>query len=372
MQLVNDDVKFNPPEDKSITKTIKRTLKTAKLIDAFWERWIVHGLDMKDLCEVRNHLNTAEEWFSSWESLALKKIKIAKELEADGNLTKAEYAYRQASLYYNINYWLNPKKTEQKQNWYKLCLYYTSIADSLSKYKTIYKRLTVNNSFICSGRIRIPTNPKGCIVIINPIDSTKEELFKYEMDFVEAGYITLSFDGPGQGETFINNSVIGTRQKWEQMINHVIDYANEEFKGLPINLFGTSLGGSWVLYGSSHKSVSKSVAVSPAGNLEDLNMPSYFMDRMYCSCFVDDIDTRAMPKLNGADSKAPIMIFHGCKDMMVTTDVMNQLFDAIISEKQLIKYESEGHVCNNKLDEIRKLSLSWFDGDYEMMGSSII
>lgn len=368
MRVITEEVAFNPPEDKAILKTINRTLKTAKLIDGFWERWIVHGLDMKDLWEVRANLLSLDNWYSSWESLALKKIQNAKALEDEGNIKEAEYIYRQTALYYNISYWLNPKLNEQKLHWYKMSLHYIKKADTLSKVKTIYQAITLDHDLICSGRVRIPPNPIGCIVMITPIDSTKEELFTYEMEFVEAGFITLSFDGPGQGETFILNSVIGTRKRWEQMINQIIDYVNETFKELPIYLFGTSLGASWVVYGSSNKKVSKAVAVSPAGDLESLNMPGYFMDRMYCSCVVDDKKTRAMPKLNGADCIAPIVVFHGQKDMMVTNSVMYSLFETIHSEKKLIEYVNEGHVCNNKLKEIRDFAISWFKNESDING----
>jgi predicted esterase len=347
----------------SISKTISRTLKTAHLIDVFWERWLAHGLDKEDLEKVRDDIKSLEGWFQSWERLAEEKHNRAKKFEIEGQYKEAEYMYRQTALYYNLNYWIDPTYSEKKQYWYNKCLQFFLKADSLSEVKTIYKTISIDD-FYASGRIRIPSDAKGCIVIINPIDSSKEELFKYEKDFIEAGFATVSFDGPGQGETFILNGAIGTRIRWEKFINQLINETSETFPQLPIYLFGTSLGASWVLYGSSHPKVTKAVAVSPAVELEKMNVPTYFMERMNCSCIVEESE-RAIPKFNEINYRSPVLVFHGKKDMMVPNDEMYNLFRNLPVEKQLIEFQDEGHVCNNRLEEIRKISLMWFSGKHD-------
>jgi hypothetical protein len=348
----------------SVSNTINKTLRTAKLIDPFWDRWIVHGLEKNDLGRVREELVTIDQWYQSWDYLAKEKETMARELERQGLFEEAEYVYRQAALYYNLNYWIDPKNSEEKQDWYIKCLEFVHKADQLSNIRTIHRTLLIAESRH-SGRIRVPKNPKGCIIIVNPIDSSKEELFKYEMDFVKEGFITVSFDGPGQGETYTLNRVLATRSKWEAFMNLVIEYTKETFPGLPIHLFGTSLAASWVLYGSSHKYVSKAVAVSPAIELKKMNMPSYFMERLDYSCVLEENET-PIPKFNDIKYRSPIFIFHGKKDMMIPNAEMYNLFQKISTEKQIVEYEEEGHVCNNKLDEIRRLSLMWFLGKYHL------
>jgi predicted esterase len=350
---------------RTVSNTITRTLRTANLIDAFWERWLAHGLDETDLEKVRSNLETSEGWFQSWKELAEEKELIAKNLEKEGRIKEAEYTFRQTALYYNLNYWLNPMNGEEKCYWYNKCLYFMYKADLLSEIKTFYRTILIDDRHRCAGRIRIPSNPKGCIIIVNPIDSSKEELFKYEMEFVEDGFITISFDGPGQGETFLFHKVIGTRIRWEKFIHQVIDFTSNLFPDLPIYMFGISLGASWVLYGSSHKNVKKAVAVSPAVELEKMNMPSYFMQRMDCSCIVTE-EERAIPKFHEINYHSPILVFHGNKDMMVPNKVMYELFEKLKTEKKLIEYEDEGHCCNNKLDTIRRIALMWFSGEFDL------
>jgi hypothetical protein len=353
-----------------ISKTINRTLKTARLFDVFWERWIVHGLEAGDLEKARPHLNSLEEWQRTWANLAKDKEHFARELEVKQHYREAEKAYRQTALYYNLNYWIDPMYSRQKISWYKKCLQFMNKADSLSDITTTYKTVVLPDQSFCSGRIRVPENPAGVIIIVNPIDSSKEELYTYEMDFVQKGFITMSFDGPGQGETFLLNDVTGTRVRWESFIHHVIDFAKGIYPDLPIHLFGTSLAASWVLYGSSNKNVEKAVAVSPAVELERMNMPGYFMKRMECSCIVDDKNEeeteRSIPKFDDIKYQAPVLVFYGSQDMMITPNEFNKLYNAISSDKFLIEYKDEGHVCNQKLEEIRTTACGWFSGKLTM------
>lgn len=58
-----------------ISKTIHRTLKTARLFDVFWERWLVHGLEENDLQGARPNIHSLEGWYRTWSKLAEDKEK---------------------------------------------------------------------------------------------------------------------------------------------------------------------------------------------------------------------------------------------------------------------------------------------------------
>ncbi|WP_246944190.1 alpha/beta hydrolase [Bacillus pinisoli] len=339
--------------------TLKRTLQTALLFDVFWERWHVHGVSLEDIDTVRQTTTSINDWESNWNRLAQQKRTAADQLLNQGLLVEAEEMYRLASLYYNLIYWIFPALNEQKYKWYQECLMTTKLADSTSSIKTEYPTISVGNSN-CKGRIRVPTNPRGCIIIVNPIDSSKEELFSYESDFNQSGFVTVSFDGPGQGESYIHSGQKGNRIMWQDFIDNVISHTYERFAGTPIYLFGTSLGATWALYGSSHPLVSKTVAVSPAIEFDHLNLPSYFLQRMdFCNALSPE--ERSMPDFNGVNFSSPIMLFHGQKDLMVPSSDMYNFYNKLPeNKKELIEFEHEGHCCNFKLNEIRKRSIQWF------------
>ncbi|MFD2372144.1 alpha/beta hydrolase [Brevibacillus sp. GCM10020057] len=347
-------------------RTINRTIRTSLLIDQFWERWLVHGVDADDLSKVRPELISAEHWIDRWHSLAKEKKKHADFVKSEGLIAEAEYMYRLTGLYYNLVYWLFPTRTPEKEKWYKKCLEMFRIADCISPVQTQYEWIEVDRHK-CAGRIRIPDHSRGIMIIVNPIDSSKEELFTYESDFLKAGFTTVSFDGPGQGESYVLHGLQGTKKRWEEFMGQLIDFASDLFPNKPIYLFGTSLGASWALYGSCFAKIKKTVAVSPAVEFEKLNLPGYFLGRMECSCTLAPGHT-PIPDFRELSYRSPTVVFHGKKDQMVTSADMYELFNLLPAEKKLVEYEEEGHCCNNKLDEIRQIAMQWVEAENEWEG----
>ncbi|WP_432776255.1 alpha/beta hydrolase [Brevibacillus gelatini] len=344
-------------------KTINRTIRTAQLIAPFWDRWLVHGIDADDLSKVRPALLSAEHWVNGWHSLAQEKKRQADLFLSGGYISKAEEMYRLTGLYFNLIYWLFPSRTPEKEKWYNKCLEMFRKADLLSPIPTQYEWIEIDNHQ-CAGRIRIPDHSRGIVIIVNPIDSSKEELFKYESDFLNAGFTTVSFDGPGQGGSYVLHGLRGTKKRWEAFIDQVIDFTSELFPDKPIFLFGTSLGASWALYGSGSPIVKKTVAVSPAVAFEKLNLPEYFLGRMDCSCTLVP-EERAIPDFGKVTFRSPVLVFHGKKDQMVSTADMYELFDSLPAEKRMVEYESEGHCCNHKMDEIRQMAIQWLGAEHD-------
>ena len=114
--------------------------------------------------------------------------------------------------------------------------------------------------------------------------------------------------------------------------------------------------------GSGHPAVKKSVAVSPAVDLKKMNFPNYFEERINIACNLGS-NEKTMPDFKNINYQCPILVFHGRKDMMVPTEEMYDLYQQLPAGKKLIEFEEEGHCCNNKLEEIRKISLKWFSGN---------
>lgn len=332
-----------------------RSLKTALLVDGFWDRWLVHGLEEEDLLLIRSSLTTVEKWVELWSDLAAEKARRAKELLETGEEQQAEALFRKASLYYNLTQWIFPDPSEEKRKWYELCQITIREADYLSSVETHYPKISVEGHS-CYGRVRTPTHPKGCVIIINPIDSTKEELYSYELDFLHGGFAVVSFDGPGQGETFVQDEFRGTCGRWETLINRAIEYTKSIFSHLPIYLFGTSFGASWVLYGSCRPEVNGSVAVSPAIRRDQMYLPGYFNGRM--DAVLDEFDP--IPNLDNLSFGRRILLYHGEKDLLVPSSKIYDLVEKFPEGKKFTEYQDEGHCCNYKLDQIRQESLQWF------------
>jgi tetratricopeptide (TPR) repeat protein len=328
---------------------------TSRLFEGFWERWIAHGIDREVIEEGKVQFFEVDDWITWFQKSAYSYEKNALILLAQNELIEAEHDYRKAGLYYNLIQWIYPNRCNEKIHYYEQSIDLFRKADELSDVQTKIAKILVEDQY-CVGRIRIPTYYKGCMLIINPIDSSKEELFSYENHFLESGFVTISFDGPGQGETFTLNNVLATNNRWDLFLNEVINYAHTNFPNLTISLFGTSSGAAWAIRGSEHPLVSKSVAVSPP-YANKTSLPDYFKERLE---YVTEQTTNILPDLKEVTNCKSVILFHGNRDVMVKDEDMYKLFVSLPEPKHLVEYAEEGHCCNNKLHEVRELSMKWF------------
>ncbi|NHN35416.1 alpha/beta hydrolase [Paenibacillus agricola] len=352
--MVNPLNHANSPE-----MTIQKTLLMTKLFDRFWDRWIAHGIDMEGISKLRPQFNHLSHWIEGLHGQAVQYENTALSYLERHNLKEAERFFRTAGLYYYLIQWIFPEAGADKRAWFQQCKEMVNKADALSDLQTTETSILVEERS-CYGRVRIPKSAKGCVVIINPIDSSKEELFTYENDFGSLGFTTVNFDGPGQGETYMFQNYKASRENWALFIHAVIDFTAKQFPELPIFLFGTSSGAAWSVYGSRHPHVSKAVSVSPACDTNS-NLPDYFLERMH---YILDNHAVLLPKLDDLSACKPVMICHGKQDTMVKEEDIWELYNKLPDSKRMIVYEDEGHCCNFKLTEIRRTAAKWFlEGD---------
>lgn len=335
--------------------TINKTLLTARLFDGFWDRWIAHGIEQDVVQKVKAVLHNTEEWVKNFSYYGDVHVEMAQFLQRSERYQESEYHYRLSGLYYNLAHWIFPERCVEKIELYKKSKKLFTKADQLSDIPCIEKAINIDG-FDCIGRVRIPKQPKGCIIIINPIDSTKEELFTYEKQFIEAEFATVSFDGPGQGETLTLNGLKATSNRWSIFLEQIITLAHKILPEVSIHLFGTSSGAAWSIYGSGHPYVSNVVAVSPAVS-KGIPLPNYFTERMSSILEGNEI---MLPKLKDLSKCKNVLLFHGNKDVMVNDNDIYRLYNGLSKSKYLIEYEEEGHCCNNKLSKVRKQSMQWF------------
>ncbi|WP_180994102.1 alpha/beta hydrolase [Bacillus sp. Marseille-P3661] len=336
--------------------TIQKTLVTARLIEGFWDRWIAHGVDQQVACQAKYAIEDLNDWINYFSSVAEEHKMNAINYEEKGLTEKAELQYQFSGLYYNLVQWIFPERFEEKLNWYKQSLRMFAKADKISKISCHKESIHIGGRE-CAGRVRIPRNSKGSIIIINPIDSSKEELFTYEKHFLNLGFATVSFDGPGQGETFTLNGLKASTDRWNLFIDSIIAFTQQRLPQNPIFLFGTSSGASWAIKASQHPDVRKAVAVSPPVSNDPIVLPNYFAERLKS---ILEHGPNIVPTIDELITSKPTLLFHGNNDVMVKNDDIYQLYNKLPYGKKLIEYENETHCCNGKLEEIREFSAQWF------------
>jgi hypothetical protein len=337
-------------------KTIKEALMAALLIDGFWDRWIAHGVKKEDLQQIRSRFVSIDGWTSGWSEQAENKQREAALLEKNGQFSKAMEAYKTAALYYQLAQWIYGVADSRKKDYLQKSVQLLQKADRFADYHVQYEKLLLGDSH-CRGRILSPiTTPFGVVIMLNPIDSAKEELYSYEHDFVSQGFVVFNFDGPGQGETLLFEGQFASRTNWERYIDALIKLAETQFADLPIFVFGTSSGAAWTVYASQKSSIKKAVAVSPAFADEKKPLPPYFVNRFKAVT----AGSNFIPNIKKVKVEAPVMLVHGKQDVLVSVENMRLLYAQLPSGKRWLEYEGEGHCCNFKLGEIRVIASDWF------------
>lgn len=345
----------------SIDVIIEKTILASVLDNGFWHRWIVHGIDEDFVKENKSKMINVKGWTGALENRALNHEKLGKKFELAGDNQQAEFHYRKAGIYLNLAQWVFPTAKGVRAEWYQRCIEQFYRADRVSKDDIKYCTLRIDSNNY-EGRIRVPKGDiYGVVILVTPTDSTKEEFYLYEQDFAEEGFVVITFDGAGQGETLLMNGHKADFESWEQFMKGVVEFAHNEFPSLAINLWGTSSGGAWAMEGSKHPLVSKIVTVSPPTKYTStVKLPDYFKERM--SNMLVDFEVGHLPTFEDVTGISNILVFHGGKDLLISEPDLINAYNHFQPEKRFITYEEEGHCCNFKLGEIRHRSAEWFKG----------
>lgn len=337
-------------------KTIEKTMITGFLFAKFWDRWATNGLQPSTLNDMRSRLFMLEDWIhfllrdaAEYEEQAVSELNQAL-------LVQAELSYHRAGVHYNLIQWMFPMTGVEKQKWYAASQARHRLADSLTKDKVVYAQFEVDGG-CCYGRIREPIETKGCVIVINPIDSSKEESYYGEDYFARMGLVTVTFDGPGQGETYIRNEHKASFARWSLFMMTLIDYTVKSYPDLELFLFGVSSGAAWAIQGSQHPKVLRTVGVSPVCDTQTL-MPDYVMERL--SYIGLEKEEQLTPSIDSFKSASPVFLIHGDKDNIVHTESIHKLYQRLPEGKRLTIYEDEGHCCLYRKEEILQEAVGWF------------
>ena len=96
------------------------------------------------------------------------------------------------------------------------------------------------------GNLRLPlnfnSNPLPCVLLNAGADSTKEEFFTLENEYLRRGLATCAYDGPGQGMTWQQMKL---RPDFESPVGAVLDYleTRPELDKNKFGIWGRSMGG---------------------------------------------------------------------------------------------------------------------------------
>lgn len=208
----------------------------------YMHRFLAEGANYRDLLDLRQRIQTIDEWPAGWSEMAHIYEQHAKaSLDTGSPLTAGAHMAR-ASLYYFFGQfllWDSPAaKSTASQNAARMLRQAAPYLDPPLRPVSIpYGKITM------PGYLRLPNNTKNppCVLLLNGLDTTKEEQLVISLLCVQRGLATLTFDGPGQGETYYQMKM------WPGYTDAVVaavDFAEKltEVDRTRIGVIGRSLG----------------------------------------------------------------------------------------------------------------------------------
>ncbi len=199
------------------------------------------------------------------------------------------------------------------------------------------------------------------------LDSSKEELFAIEEEFLWRGMATLTIDGPGQSENSVHFAI---RPNWETVVTPLIDHLEQQDLGVDlrrIGLMGISMGAIYGPRAAAHeKRVRAVVGLAGPYNLGDcwdaLN-PLTKGGYLFYTKSVDEAEAKRKAytlNLEGVLDKVtqPLLVIHGARDRLFPPAQAERIAHEA-PNATLVMYPDGNHVCNNIPYKYRPLMADW-------------
>ncbi len=334
-----------------------------------WQpRFVANGIDVNDFEGVLARTQEWSAWGPNWLAMGTVHEDIGREAEANGHMVSATAAYQRAAWCYHLGKFL----------WFEdLTLHATLREKAVSVYRRTLAHLDPPAERIeipfeghsIPGHLRRPrAAAKPPLVLIVPgLDSSKEEMFTIEEEFLRRGMATLSIDGPGQSENSVDFAI---RPNWETVITPVLDHLAHI--GLdttfgPTGLMGISMGAIYGPRAAAHEPrLTAVVGLAGPYNLGDcwdaLNPLTRGGYIFYTKSATEEEAREKAYDLNlhGVLDKVtqPLLVIHGARDRLFPPEQAERIAREA-PNATLLMYPDGNHVCNNISYKYRPAMADW-------------
>jgi dienelactone hydrolase len=331
-------------------------------------RFVANGIDVNDFDETVARTTEWKDWAPNWRAVGQMHEALGDEAQARGHSISATQAFQRAAWCYHLGKFL----------WFEDPVLHAELRDrSVSVYRRALPHLDPpgNRLEIPFEGHHIPSHlrsPLGAsrpplVIIVPGLDSSKEELFAIEEEFLRRGMATLTVDGPGQSENSVHFAI---RPDWETVITPVLDYLSLTQPGVDLDrvgLMGISMG---AIYGpraaADERRLRAVVALAGPYNLGDcwpaLN-PLTKGGYIFYTKSADEAEAKRKAdtlNLEGVLPRVvqPMLVIHGARDRLFPPAQAERIAREA-PNATLVMYPDGNHVCNNIAYKYRPLMADW-------------
>ena len=192
-----------------------------EVIEHRFPRLLAMGVDYNDAKSICSRLQRMEDWPKEWEAVGDVHEELGNKALREGNNITAGEAFARAAVYFQAAQSVIFNREEKR----RLQERRQSVSQTgLPYYVPPGRPIEIPFEGITFlGNLRLPlhrSGPAPCVLLNAGADSTKEEFYMLENEFLKRGLATFAFDGPGQGLTWWKMKM---RPDYEKPISAVID-----------------------------------------------------------------------------------------------------------------------------------------------------
>ncbi|HYM50497.1 MAG TPA: alpha/beta fold hydrolase [Candidatus Limnocylindrales bacterium] len=339
-------------------------------------RFIANGIDVNDFDETVARTTAWPDWAPNWRAVGEVHEALGREAEQQGRMVSAAQAYQAAAWCYHLGKFL----------WFEDPDVHGELRDrSVSVYQKALPYLDPP-----AERIEVPfegrsipghlRRPRGhgrppLVLVVPGLDSSKEELFAIEEEFLRRGLATLTIDGPGQSENSVHFAI---RPNWETVITPLLDDLARRELGVDqgrVGVMGISMGGIYGVRAAAFEPRLRAVVdlAGPynLGECWDALNPLTRGGYTYYTKSADEAEARRRAdtlNLEGVPEQVsqPLLVIHGARDRLFPPAQAERVAREA-RHATLVMYPDGNHVCNNIAYKYRPLMADWLK---EQLGST--
>ncbi len=335
-------------------------------------RFVANGIDVNDFDETVARTTEWRDWAPNWRAVGEMHEALGRGASERGHTLSAAQAFQRAAWSYHLGKFL----------WFEDAEMHADLRDrSAAVYRQAMPHLDPPavrleipfEGHIIPANLRVAPGRRSPLVLIVPgLDSSKEELFAIEEEFLRRGMATLTVDGPGQSENSVHFAI---RPNWETVITPLLDHLASQDLGVDqerIGLMGISMGAIYGPRAAAHdRRLRAVVALAGPYNLGDcwdaLN-PLTKAGYVYYTKSTDEEDARRKAFTLNLDGvlpavTQPMLVIHGARDRLFPPEQAERIAREA-PNSTLVMYPDGNHVCNNIPYKYRPLMTDWMGGGY--------
>ena len=342
--------------------------KLSAVVDNWLPRFLANGLDALQVQGVLARIERWDQWATAWTESAQEWEDRAESARTAGHETSAGQHFQRAALTLQFAQFVLTEDDAAREAIHRRQADLYRIAAPLLRSPALPVSIPFGSSSL-PGYLRRPTTrPEAGLVLLVPgLESTKEQFSTYEPYFLDRGLATLSFEGPGQGETWYETPFSDTAfQEAFAAVFAFVAGLGDVAEGC-IAVVGTSFGGYLALK-SARASAGLACVVDIAGpydlaGFDDLQ--PVIQDGFARITKAPDLATAKARlsdvSLDGAldDLDLPVLIVHGEKDTVIVPAHARRIKEALQGRAELWLEPAGNHGCNNMFSVIRPAVADW-------------